>query len=96
MNPVDEMVTRLEEPWDQRQSRRVQTEIEAAMLIRSLVAEIAVLRSALEPFSIILDEYDPDDEDDETPATLVVGSVTDYSLTLGDLRRARVALKEQP
>lgn len=54
-------------------------------------AENVVLRRALEPFAEVLDEYDPDDEHDETPATLVVGSVTDYSLTLGDLRRARAA-----
>ncbi|ODU36613.1 MAG: hypothetical protein ABS88_00030 [Sphingopyxis sp. SCN 67-31] len=50
------------------------------------------LREALEPFAAVLDEYDPPDEDDATPATLVVGSVTDYSLDLGDFRAAREAL----
>lgn len=54
------------------------------------------LREALEPFASILDVYDPADEDDATPATLVVGSVTDYSLTLGDLRAARRALSATP
>lgn len=50
------------------------------------------LREALEPFAAILDDYDPEDEDDFTPGTLVVGSITNYEITLGDLRRARAAL----
>lgn len=47
---------------------------------------------ALEPFAAVLDDYDPEDEDDFTPGTLAVGSVTNYEITLGDLRRARAAL----
>lgn len=50
------------------------------------------LRAALWPFASVLSDYDPSDEDDGTPATLVVGSVTEYSLILGDFRDAARAL----
>src|SRR6187399_135076 len=60
--------------------------------LASARAENLRLREALEPFAAVLDEFDPDDEDDETPGTFVAGSVTDYSLTLGDFRRAACVL----
>lgn len=50
------------------------------------------IREALEPFASVLEQFDPTDEDDETQGTLVVGSTTDYGLTLGDFRRAFAAL----
>lgn len=43
----------------------------------------------LRPFSDVIEEYDPADENDGTPGTFVCGSLTDYSLCLGDLRAAR-------
>lgn len=73
--------------------------LEAADEIARLEADNASLRSkleeaerALEPFATILEEYDPEDDDDNTPGTFVAGSVTNYELTLGDLRRARRTL----
>lgn len=52
----------------------------------------AETRQVLDTFAAVLDEYDPTEEADETPATLVVGSVTNYDLTLGDFRAARELL----
>lgn len=62
---------------------------------RTLAAESTLskrvedLEAALEPFSEVLNDYDPDAEEDETPGTFTAGSVTNYDLTLGDFRRAR-------
>jgi len=48
----------------------------------------------LEPFASVIEDYDPWKEGDDTQGTLVIGSVTDYRLTLGDLRAARAFIKE--
>jgi hypothetical protein len=48
----------------------------------------------LEPFASVIEDYDPWKEGDDTQGTLVIGSVTDYRLTLGDLRDARAFIKE--
>ncbi|WP_025199072.1 hypothetical protein [Brucella sp. BO2] len=60
--------------------------------IEALEAKLAAVEKALEPFAAVLDDYDPEDEDDFTPGTLVIGSATNYDITLGDLRKARAAL----
>lgn len=77
-------------------SAHVTTFRDAAALTPSALSgdagEVEKLREALEPFAEVLDDYDPDDEDDAMPATVTMGSVTDYSLTLGDFRAARAAL----
>lgn len=57
--------------------------------IAALELRLAEAERVIEPFADILSEYDPDDEDDFTPGTLVVGSVTNYDISLGDLRAAR-------
>lgn len=58
--------------------------------LREARAEIGRLREALEPFDDALGE---DDEfSDETKVTAQWGRHTDYSLRLGDFRRARQAL----
>jgi hypothetical protein len=49
------------------------------------------LREALEPFAD-LTGYEDDDEPDDTKAVVRCGRTTDYSLTLGHIRRARTAL----
>jgi len=48
----------------------------------------------LEPFASVIEDYDPWKEGDDTQGTLVIGSVTDYRLTLGHLRAARAFIKE--
>ncbi len=59
---------------------------------QALEAKLAAAEKALEPFAAVLDDYDPEDENDFTPGTLVIGSATNYDITLGDLRKARAAL----
>ena len=64
--------------------------------IRAAEADLVRARKALEPFAAVLDDFDPADEDDFTPGTFVAGSVTDYSLTLGDFRLASRSLGPLP
>jgi len=61
-----------------------------------LEAKLAAAEEALEPFAAVLEDYDPDWEDDDVTAVLVVGSVTHYGITLGDFRKARAVLGEEP
>jgi len=73
------------------------------MLERTLAAEaranaaeqrVKEAVKVLEPFASVIEDYDPWKEGDDTQGTLVIGSVTDYRLTLGDLRAARAFIKE--
>lgn len=50
-------------------------------------------RVALEPFDDVLGEDEPHLPDSE-PVTVKYGPCTDYSLTLGDFRRARAAIRK--
>ncbi|TCQ80010.1 hypothetical protein EDF68_10355 [Ochrobactrum sp. BH3] len=63
---------------------------------KALETQLAAARKALEPFAAVLNDYDPENEGDFTPGTLVIGSVTNYEITLGDLRDARAALEDKP
>ncbi|KAB2684921.1 hypothetical protein [Brucella tritici] len=65
---------------------------EARETKEALGAKLAAAEKALEPFAAVLEDYDPDWEDDDVSAVLVVGSVTHYGITLGDFRQARAAL----
>ena len=65
----------------------------AAWNTRTLSTKEAALREALEPFADALGDDDAD-EPDHTSATLVCGRSCDYSLDLGDFRRARTALSD--
>ncbi|UVV66556.1 hypothetical protein [Brucella anthropi] len=62
----------------------------------ALEAKLAAAEKALGPFAAVLEDYDPDWEDDDVCAVLVVGSVTHYGITLGDFRQARAALGGKP
>ncbi|MDH0368019.1 hypothetical protein [Brucella anthropi] len=59
---------------------------------KALEAKLAAAQEALEPFAAVLEDYDPDWEDDDVSAVLVVGSVTHYGITLGNFRKARAVL----
>jgi hypothetical protein len=56
--------------------------------IASLEKALAEAREALEPFADVGSSEGCEDYPDNTKATLVIGRMTDYSLTLGDFRRA--------
>lgn len=62
----------------------------------ALEAKLAAAHEALEPFAAVFEDYDPDWEDDDVTAVLVVGSVTHYGITLGDFRQARAVLGGKP
>ncbi|QNQ62479.1 hypothetical protein IB024_01600 [Brucella sp. 6810] len=64
--------------------------------IEAIKAKLAAAEKALEPFAAVLEGYDPDWEDDDVTAVLVVGSVTHYGITLGDFRKARAVLEGKP
>ncbi|UWF67337.1 MULTISPECIES: hypothetical protein [unclassified Brucella] len=64
--------------------------------VEAIEAKLAVAQKALEPFAAVLEDYDPEDENDFTPGTLVIGSATNYDITLGDLRKARAVLEGKP
>lgn len=59
-----------------------------------LIAAAPELYEALEPFADVDGEGDEDFPDD-TKVTVSFGRTTNYTLTLGDFRRARAALKEK-
>ena len=78
---------------------------EAAAVLTSLREEVAELRKALEPFANAIDRYDAEWDDksgaqarepDDEKITFL-GWLGEYfdMVTLGDLRRARTALKAQ-
>lgn len=79
--------------WKGEAADRSQGMVELNLDRAAMGVENMQLREALAPFAAVLDDYDPADEDDATPGTVVVGSVTDYSLTLGDFRLARSTLQ---
>ncbi len=57
--------------------------------------EVARLRAALAPFADIHQEGTEDYFDDH-PATIIIGRATDYTLRLGNFRRAAAALAAAP
>lgn len=63
---------------------------EVVAAVVALVKENERLRAALEPFDDALGEDEPE-LPDETRVTLKYGPVSNFTLTLGDLRRARAA-----
>lgn len=65
-------------------------------LRKALEIQLTAVRKSLEPFAAVLDDYDPVNEHDLTPGTLVIGSVTNYEITLGDLRKASATLEAKP
>ena len=58
--------------------------------IALLRAEVKRLRTALEPFSALAKYYDPEEEDENDQLVWYEAGKP----TIGDLRRARAALKE--
>jgi hypothetical protein len=62
--------------------------------------EVDRLKKALEPFADVCGDGD-EDMPDNTPVTITYGRTTYYSITLGDFRKARAAIRaaegaEQP
>ncbi len=65
-----------------------------ASALASTQAEILRLKAALEPFGELGSDEGNDDFPDDTPAVVKLGRVADFSLTLGDFRRAARSLSQ--
>ncbi len=63
----------------------------------TLAAESALAGAidVMKPFADVLEEDDPADEADEMPATVDVGSITYYDLTLGDFRALKAFIADR-
>lgn len=96
--PTPELVERLLEPWDQRQSRRVQIEAEAAATIVNLTAERDEWMAQAGRMQVHLtDEYERAEADEKRVKELETerdAARDAHTTSMGNLSKAHAAVNE--